>query len=315
MKNARLAAFLLALLVGGLFALSLLSVKGLQKLEAGPLVRKAVEDPKQGPELATRAGTMLDGDGAAAYGYARWLIGRGHPKFAVQLLAPVTLAKNGADDALPWGALAWAARESGDTVLEKRASEEAKKLAEATLAGVGKAKVGDADALRRFRNTGLYLSEKELGGDPERAILALGEAHRIAPDDADVLNALGYTLAEHRTGPKDLDEAVALTEKALKIAPDSPMILDSYGWALYRRGKDLPAARRTLRSAVDLAIDEAELRFHLAVVCEKMGLRDEALLEAERALKLEPGHAGARALVAALAPAPKASPTPAPRRP
>ena len=53
------------------------------------------------------------------------------------------------------------------------------------------------------------------------------------PDSADALNALGYTLAD-RTDR--YAEANALIEKAIKIKPDEPAIIDSYGWAQYRLG-------------------------------------------------------------------------------
>lgn len=51
------------------------------------------------------------------------------------------------------------------------------------------------------------------------------------PGNADVLNALGYTLADQTMR---YEEAKALIEKALEIRPDAPHIQDSMGWVLYR---------------------------------------------------------------------------------
>jgi tetratricopeptide (TPR) repeat protein len=310
MKGSHVAAFFIALLIGGLFALSLFSMQGLQKLEAGPLVRKAIEDPQRGEEQARRAGEVLNGDGATGFALARWLVAQGHPKLAVALLQPVTTATEGRRDPLAWGGLAWAAKKNNDPALERRATDEARRAARTVLAEAGKAKPGDPRALRLFQNTGTYFSEKGLGNDGKQAIAALRVAYRLAPRDApsqaQALNALGYTLADSGTSQREFDEAVTLTEQALKKDPDNPMILDSYGWALFKQGKNLPAARRTLRAAVDLALDQAELRYHLAAVCAKLNLYDEALLEAKRALKLDPGHEGAQALQAALLAAPKA---------
>ena len=51
------------------------------------------------------------------------------------------------------------------------------------------------------------------------------------PENAQALNALGYTLAD-RT--KRYEEAYALIEKALELDPESFYILDSIGWVLYR---------------------------------------------------------------------------------
>ncbi|HTT38493.1 MAG TPA: tetratricopeptide repeat protein [Burkholderiales bacterium] len=55
----------------------------------------------------------------------------------------------------------------------------------------------------------------------------------LKPDHAQAYNALGYTLAD-RTDR--LPEAKQYIEKALKLAPDDPFILDSMGWVLFRGG-------------------------------------------------------------------------------
>jgi tetratricopeptide (TPR) repeat protein len=56
----------------------------------------------------------------------------------------------------------------------------------------------------------------------------------MKPDYAHAYNALGYTLAEKTDR---LDEAKALIEKAVKLSPDDPFILDSLGWVYYRLGR------------------------------------------------------------------------------
>ena len=53
------------------------------------------------------------------------------------------------------------------------------------------------------------------------------------PNSSLSLNALGYTLAD-RTDK--LREAEKLIRKALRYDPDSPAIIDSLGWVLYKRG-------------------------------------------------------------------------------
>ena len=55
----------------------------------------------------------------------------------------------------------------------------------------------------------------------------------LKPDHAQAYNALGYTLAD-RTDR--LTEARDYIEKALKLSPDDPFILDSMGWVEYRLG-------------------------------------------------------------------------------
>ena len=55
----------------------------------------------------------------------------------------------------------------------------------------------------------------------------------LKPDDAQALNALGYTLVDRTTRA---EEGCALIERAHKLSPDDPFILDSMGWALFRLG-------------------------------------------------------------------------------
>lgn len=55
------------------------------------------------------------------------------------------------------------------------------------------------------------------------------------PDSSMSLNALGYTLADLTD---QYDEAEKLIRKALKIDPDSAAIIDSWGWVLFRQGRN-----------------------------------------------------------------------------
>ena len=91
------------------------------------------------------------------------------------------------------------------------------------------------------------------------------------PDHADALNALGYTLADRG---ERLDEAFAYVAQALKLRPDSPAILDSMGWVLYRQG-DLGQAASYLRRALDLVQDD-EIAAHLGEVLWVSGKRADA---------------------------------------
>ena len=93
----------------------------------------------------------------------------------------------------------------------------------------------------------------------------------LVPDNAQALNALGYTLVD-RT-PR-VAEGYALIEKALKLAPDDSFILDSMGWALYRMGR-LDDAESYLRRAM-AARPDAEIGAHLGEVLWTKGDRTSA---------------------------------------
>jgi tetratricopeptide (TPR) repeat protein len=68
----------------------------------------------------------------------------------------------------------------------------------------------------------------------EDAIKQYRAAAKRWPESAMSLNALGYTLAD-RTD--EYREAEKLIRKALEYDPDSPAIIDSLGWVLFKRGE------------------------------------------------------------------------------
>lgn len=91
------------------------------------------------------------------------------------------------------------------------------------------------------------------------------------PDNVDALNALGYTLADRN---ERLDEAYAHVARALELRPDSPAVLDSMGWVLYRQG-NLEQAADYLRRALALNQDD-EIAAHLGEVLWVSGKRTDA---------------------------------------
>jgi tetratricopeptide (TPR) repeat protein len=93
----------------------------------------------------------------------------------------------------------------------------------------------------------------------------------IDPENPQVLNALGYTLADRtdRYG-----EALVMIEKALAAQPDDAAFVDSMGWVQYRLG-NLDKALEYLRRAYALA-EDGEIAAHLAEVLWVKGERAEA---------------------------------------
>ena len=84
---------------------------------------------------------------------------------------------------------------------------------------------------------------------------------RVRPDNAQAYNALGYTLADRN---ERLDEAKVLIEKANALAPDDASILDSLGWVQYRLGNNREALQSLeraykLRSDADIAVHLGEV--------------------------------------------------------
>ncbi len=119
----------------------------------------------------------------------------------------------------------------------------------------------------------------------------------LKPDDAQALNALGYTIVD-RTAR--VDEGLALIERAHQLSPKDPFILDSLGWALYRLGK-LDDAERYLRAALEGRPD-AEIAAHLGEVLWRKGERDQARAVWKAQLDSNPDNAVLKETVQRLAP-------------
>lgn len=94
---------------------------------------------------------------------------------------------------------------------------------------------------------------------------------KVAPNNHHAYNALGYSLAERNIR---LDEAFTLIDKALKLAPDDPFIIDSMGWVQFRLGH-IKEAEGLLRRAYELRPD-VEIAAHLGEVLWVKGQKDDA---------------------------------------
>ena len=107
----------------------------------------------------------------------------------------------------------------------------------------------------------------------------------LKPDDAQALNALGYTLVDRTTRTQ---EGLVLIEKAHKLAPDDPFILDSMGWAMFRLGR-YAEAEAYLRRAMKERPD-AEIAAHLGEVLWAKGERERAQEVWQSQLKTSPDN-------------------------
>ena len=112
------------------------------------------------------------------------------------------------------------------------------------------------------------------------------------PENVAALNALGYTLADRTTR---YQEALELIDRARAAEPDEAAIIDSYGWVLYRLGRNEEALVE-LRRAFTLQKD-AEIAAHIAEVLWVTGKQDEARKFFEESRKLDPDN---RSLLRAL---------------
>ena len=103
------------------------------------------------------------------------------------------------------------------------------------------------------------------------------------PDDAEALNAFGYSLLD------DADrytEAEKFLQQALKLKPDEAVIMDSFGWLRYKQGK-LETALSYLERAYAKQ-QESEIAAHLSEVLWALGRKDEAKKIFSEAIKKMP---------------------------
>ena len=91
------------------------------------------------------------------------------------------------------------------------------------------------------------------------------------PNDANALNALGYSLADR---DQQLGEAYKLISKAHHLSPDDPYILDSLGWVNFRLGKNALALEE-LKQAFNMK-PEADIAAHIGEVLWIMNRHSEA---------------------------------------
>ena len=126
----------------------------------------------------------------------------------------------------------------------------------------------------------LKASSLEAADQWPQAKASLEEALKLAPDQALILNFLGYAKLERG---EDLDNAEAMIRKASQMAPDDASITDSLGWAQFKRGKTAEAIETLQRAAVaDPA--QAEIREHLGDALYSAGRKFEARFAWEAAL-------------------------------
>jgi tetratricopeptide (TPR) repeat protein len=91
------------------------------------------------------------------------------------------------------------------------------------------------------------------------------------PDNANALNALGYTLADRTSRYK---EALQYIERAAELVPDDPAILDSLGWVSFRLG-EMDEALKYLSKAFEL-LEDAEIAAHYGEVLWKADQKEKA---------------------------------------
>lgn len=121
---------------------------------------------------------------------------------------------------------------------------------------------------------------RQAGDDWAGAEADLRRALALSPGQPQVLNDLGYGLAERG---ERLPEALSLIEEAVAEDPTNGAIADSLGWALFRLGRHVEAVAALERAAALLPADVV-VNDHLGDAYAAVGRSREARFQWSRAL-------------------------------
>jgi len=133
---------------------------------------------------------------------------------------------------------------------------------------------------------------QEKAGLTKDSVKSFESLLRERPEDASLLNALGYSLADRN---QKLPRAESMIRKALEASPDNPAFLDSLGWVLFRRG-DIPGALPHLERAYRIFPD-AEIASHWGELLWVSGKQAEARALWARSLARQPDSKPLRATI------------------
>jgi tetratricopeptide (TPR) repeat protein len=125
---------------------------------------------------------------------------------------------------------------------------------------------------------------EEQSGHWDLAEADLETALKLSPEQAQVLNFLGYSWVDRG---QHLAEALNMLEKARALSPYDGYIVDSVGWAYYRLGRYDEAAK-TLESAVLLVPGDSTINDHLGDAYWRVGRKLDAHFQWSHALAFGP---------------------------
>jgi tetratricopeptide (TPR) repeat protein len=174
-----------------------------------------------------------------------------------------------------------AARDINNYLMISGLYSQAKQGAKAVDAAQTALTLAQSEELKQVVMLTLATAQNE-AGDFKASEKTLRDIIGKTPENATALNNLGYFLAER--GEK-LDEALQMTQKAVKIQPENPSFLDSLGWVYFKMG-NYDEAEKHLKEANRRDPSSATALDHLGDVYAKQGKLDLARVNWQKALNL-----------------------------
>jgi len=121
-------------------------------------------------------------------------------------------------------------------------------------------------------------------GHEDKAEIAYKKAISLNPKSFDSYNNLAYLYIKSN---KSLEKALKYAEKAYKIKPNSPSIMDTYGFALFKNG-DIINALKIYQEILPNFPGDAMIYYHLGLVLNAAGEKEEAKKALKNAITLDP---------------------------
>ncbi len=109
------------------------------------------------------------------------------------------------------------------------------------------------------------------------------QALKLKPEDPYVLNNYAYYLSLRN---ENLEKALEMSKKSNELQKNNPSFLDTYAWIFYKLGKYEDAYMWMLEAKKYSVIMTATIADHLGDILYKLGKKDEAVAEWEKAKSL-----------------------------
>jgi tetratricopeptide (TPR) repeat protein len=135
-------------------------------------------------------------------------------------------------------------------------------------------------------------SIESVRGNPARAEEFYRKALQIQPDNAAAANNLAYLLLENGG---NTDVALSLAQLARRSRPDQHDIADTLAWA-YVHKRAYTSAIELLQEALKASPNTAIYEYHLGMAYQRAGQKSKAKTHLERALRIDPKLAEAKAI-------------------
>ena len=116
----------------------------------------------------------------------------------------------------------------------------------------------------------IYASQLQEWGDQDKAIVEYEAVLKKMPDNVMVLNNLAWLYQKINN-----DRAIELGERAFRLSPEKPEIVDTYGWILVNFGQ-YDKGLNFLKEAFAKMPENPEVAFHVGYALVKTGNNDEA---------------------------------------